>query len=65
MYTAQDGKECLDLVLGPDARTYDLISLDNDMPVMTGEDAVKAMREAGRHDVFVVGTCSALAYMSA
>ncbi|KAH7870098.1 uncharacterized protein C8R40DRAFT_666463 [Lentinula edodes] len=55
VYTAQDGKECLDLVLGPDARTYDLISLDNDMPVMTGEDAVKAMREAGRHDVFVVG----------
>ncbi|KAJ4464902.1 hypothetical protein C8J55DRAFT_493715 [Lentinula edodes] len=55
VYTAQDGKECLDLVLGPDARTYDLVSLDNDMPVMTGEDAVKAMREAGRHDVFVVG----------
>ncbi|KAJ3794332.1 hypothetical protein GGU11DRAFT_322793 [Lentinula aff. detonsa] len=55
VYTARDGKECLDLVLGPDARTYDLISLDNDMPVMTGEDAVRGMREAGRHDIFVVG----------
>ncbi|KAJ4471450.1 hypothetical protein J3R30DRAFT_3299322 [Lentinula aciculospora] len=55
VYTARDGKECLDLVLGPDARTYDLISLDNDMPVMTGEDAVKAMRAAGRFDIFVVG----------
>ncbi|KAJ3826101.1 hypothetical protein F5880DRAFT_1476939 [Lentinula raphanica] len=55
VYTAQDGQECLNLVLGPDARTYDLISLDNDMPVMTGEEAVKAMRQAGRHDIFVVG----------
>ncbi|KAJ3995246.1 hypothetical protein F5050DRAFT_1573979 [Lentinula boryana] len=55
VYTARDGKECLDLVLGPDARTYDLISLDNDMPVMTGEDAVRVMREAGRYDIFVVG----------
>ncbi|KAJ3980733.1 hypothetical protein F5890DRAFT_1557434 [Lentinula detonsa] len=55
VYTARDGKECLDLVLGPDARAYDLISLDNDMPVMTGEDAVRGMREAGRHDIFVVG----------
>lgn len=71
VYTARDGKECLDLVLGSDAKSYDLISLDNDMvwnylciyhkmlnifqPVMTGEEAVKAMREAGRSD-FVVGT---------
>lgn len=55
MYTAQDGRECLDLVLGPNARTYDLISLDNDMPVMTGEEAVKALRESGRPDIFVVG----------
>ncbi|KAJ8094330.1 hypothetical protein PM082_006870 [Marasmius tenuissimus] len=54
VHTAQDGKECVDLLLSPDAPDYDLVTLDNYMPVMTGEEAVKEIRNAGK-DVFVVG----------
>ena len=65
--TASDGQQALDLLLGntaPDAtisnepRFFDLISLDNAMPVLTGQDAVKRLRELGRTD-FVVGYVSA------
>ncbi|KAJ7854135.1 hypothetical protein B0H13DRAFT_2358617 [Mycena leptocephala] len=54
VHTAKDGKECVDMVLGADPHTYDLICLDNFMPVMTGEDAVKEIRANDRDD-FVVG----------
>lgn len=52
--TASDGRECLDLVLAPNARRYDLICLDNFMPEMTGEEAVRELRAQDRDD-FVVG----------
>ncbi|KAJ7023156.1 hypothetical protein C8F04DRAFT_1135181 [Mycena alexandri] len=42
------------MVLGAVPHTYDLICLDNFMPVMTGEDAVKEIRAHARDD-FVVG----------
>ncbi|KAJ7476231.1 hypothetical protein FB451DRAFT_1033745 [Mycena latifolia] len=54
VHTAKDGRECVDMVLGADPHTYDLICLDNFMPVMTGEEAVKELRSHDRTD-FVVG----------
>ncbi|KAF8166128.1 CheY-like superfamily, partial [Mycena galopus ATCC 62051] len=54
VHTAKDGKECVDMVLGAEPHTYDLICLDNFMPVMTGEDAVKEIRANDRDD-FIVG----------
>ncbi|KAJ7471487.1 hypothetical protein B0H11DRAFT_1867672 [Mycena galericulata] len=54
VHTAKDGRECVDMVLGKDPFTYDLICLDNFMPVMTGEEAVKEIRANNRAD-FVVG----------
>ncbi|KAJ7578032.1 hypothetical protein C8J56DRAFT_970206 [Mycena floridula] len=52
--TAKDGKECVDMVMGSEPFTYDLICLDNFMPVMTGEEAVKELRSNRRQD-FIVG----------
>ncbi|KAJ7364444.1 hypothetical protein DFH08DRAFT_1016826, partial [Mycena albidolilacea] len=54
VHTAKDGKECVDMVLAAEPYTYDLICLDNFMPVMTGEDAVKEIRANDRDD-FIVG----------
>ncbi|KAJ7738359.1 hypothetical protein B0H16DRAFT_96667 [Mycena metata] len=54
VHTAKDGQECVNMVLGAVPHTYDLICLDNFMPVMTGEDAVKEIRAHARDD-FVVG----------
>ncbi|KAJ7725283.1 hypothetical protein DFH07DRAFT_758711 [Mycena maculata] len=54
VHTAKDGRECIDLVLGKDPFTYDLICLDNFMPIMTGEEAVKELRANERYD-FVAG----------
>lgn len=51
--TAEDGQKFLDLVTSPTARKYDLISLDNFMPVMTGEQAVREFRALGRTDLVV------------
>ncbi|KAJ7738372.1 hypothetical protein B0H16DRAFT_1891390 [Mycena metata] len=51
---AKDGRECLDLVLSKPPHAYDMICLDNFMPVTTGEEAVRELREHGRDD-FVVG----------
>ncbi|KAJ7649885.1 hypothetical protein FB45DRAFT_730336 [Roridomyces roridus] len=53
-HTAKDGRECVDMVLAGEPYTYDLICLDNFMPVMTGEEAVKELR-ANERDEFVVG----------
>jgi CheY-like chemotaxis protein len=59
--TASDGQQALDMVLGGDPdRPYDFISLDNYMPVMTGEEAVKELRERGRKDLVVGCTGTAL-----
>ncbi|KAK7029538.1 hypothetical protein VNI00_014415 [Paramarasmius palmivorus] len=61
VHTASDGKEALDRVLSEDAPEYDIISMDNDMPHMTGEDAVREIRRAGKDDLFIIGvTGSAL-----
>ncbi|THU98020.1 hypothetical protein K435DRAFT_828505 [Dendrothele bispora CBS 962.96] len=51
---AKDGQECLDMILSPNAKYYDLVSMDNHMPVKTGEDAVKEIRLSGS-DLFIVG----------
>ncbi|KAK7472046.1 hypothetical protein VKT23_000157 [Stygiomarasmius scandens] len=51
---AKDGQESLDLLLGPNAKTYDLVSMDNHMPVKTGEEAVREIRQAG-NEIFIVG----------
>jgi len=53
---AKDGQECLDMLLGPTAKTYDLVSMDNHMPVKTGEEAVREIRQAG-NEIFIVGKC--------
>ncbi|KAG7091392.1 hypothetical protein E1B28_010430 [Marasmius oreades] len=55
VHTAKDGMECLEILLSPEAPNYDFVSLDNFMPGMTGEEAVKEIRNAGRDDIFVVG----------
>ncbi|KDQ09358.1 hypothetical protein BOTBODRAFT_529473 [Botryobasidium botryosum FD-172 SS1] len=39
---------------------FDLISLDNAMPVMTGQEAVRKLRSAGRNDFVVGATGNAL-----
>ncbi|KAJ7707367.1 hypothetical protein B0H17DRAFT_918003 [Mycena rosella] len=54
VHTAKDGRECVDMVLRAEPHKYDLICLDNFMPVMTGEEAVKELRANDRTD-FVVG----------
>ncbi|KAJ8095906.1 hypothetical protein PM082_015127 [Marasmius tenuissimus] len=53
------GRSVWILLLSPDAPDYDLVTLDNYMPVMTGEEAVKEIRNAGK-DVFVVGCTGCL-----
>lgn len=61
--TANDGRQCLDILLDPGVQTYDLISLDNYMPVMTGEEAVRELRALGRKDL-VVGTVPTILLLS-
>ncbi|EIM79723.1 uncharacterized protein STEHIDRAFT_126395 [Stereum hirsutum FP-91666 SS1] len=58
--TADDGQQFLDIILAEGARKYDLVSLDNYMPVMTGEDAVRELRARGRMDLVVGCTGNAL-----
>lgn len=57
--TACNGQECVDILLGvpPDQppRSFDLICLDNSMPVLNGEEAVRMLRSEGRTDLYVVG----------
>ncbi|KAJ7196860.1 hypothetical protein GGX14DRAFT_375677 [Mycena pura] len=54
VHTAEDGRQCVDMVLKATPHTYDLICLDNFMPVMTGEEAAKELRANDRND-FIVG----------
>ncbi|VDB95608.1 unnamed protein product [Peniophora sp. CBMAI 1063] len=58
--TAEDGQQCLDAMLGPESPKYDLVSLDNYMPVMTGEETVRRLRSLGRDDLVVGCTGNAL-----
>ncbi|EJU04543.1 hypothetical protein DACRYDRAFT_113942 [Dacryopinax primogenitus] len=63
--TAEDGQEALDVLLGsPEAnrppQRFDMISLDNSMPVLSGEEAVRRLRAAGRTDLVVGCTGNAL-----
>ncbi|KAF7308304.1 Histidine kinase domain-containing protein [Mycena chlorophos] len=60
VHTAKDGQECVDLVLGAPPYTYDLVCLDNFMPVLTGEEAVKEIRMNDRDDYVVGCTGNAL-----
>lgn len=62
---AADGQQCVDMVVGPTPsgeppKRYDFISLDNHMPVMTGEQAVSQLRLLGRQDYVVGCTGNAL-----
>ncbi|KAG9023299.1 hypothetical protein FRB95_013270 [Tulasnella sp. JGI-2019a] len=63
--TAENGQLALELLLGDDTpdhppRFFDMISLDNAMPVMTGQNAVRRLRSAGRKDFVVGATGNAL-----
>lgn len=55
----------LDIVLGNEEqgrapKHFDIVTLDNAMPVMTGEQAIKHFRKAGRSDLVVGATGNAL-----
>ncbi|KDQ57180.1 hypothetical protein JAAARDRAFT_207498 [Jaapia argillacea MUCL 33604] len=63
--TANDGQECLDILLNPPngsdtPPSYDFITLDNHMPIVTGEEVVRHMRVLGRIDFVVSCTGNAL-----
>lgn len=60
---AENGQVCLDILLGSEGRLpkyFDIVTLDNAMPVMTGEQAIKVLRAAGRTDLVVGATGNAL-----
>ena len=54
---ANHGKEAVDKAIKAteDGRPFDVILMDNEMPVMTGADAVKKIRELGCADPFIIG----------
>ena len=69
--TANDGQHALDILLGgPDAddpsappkppQFFDMVSLDNAMPILTGLQAVERLRSLGRDDFIVGATGNAL-----
>lgn len=43
-----------------DGPRYEIIFLDNQMPVLSGQDTVARLRAAGRHDLLVVGVTGKL-----
>jgi signal transduction histidine kinase/CheY-like chemotaxis protein len=53
---AEDGNQALDMVIEKLKRNeqYDCVLLDYEMPVMTGPEAARAIRQAGS-DVYIVG----------
>lgn len=62
---AENGQMFLDIVLGNEEqgrapKHFDIVTLDNAMPVMTGEQAIKHFRKAGRSDLVVGATGNAL-----
>lgn len=61
----ENGQLFLDILLGNPAegkppRYFDIVTLDNAMPVMTGEQAIRHLRQAGRSDLIVGATGNAL-----
>jgi len=63
--TADDGQEALDALLGVEdegkpPQLFDMISLDNAMPVLSGEETVRKLRAIGRGDLVVGCTGNAL-----
>ena len=56
---AEDGQAAIDLLLDP-PRAFDLITMDNDMPRLSGEDAVRRLRAVGRADFCCGITANAL-----
>lgn len=53
--TVDNGKKAVDLILENAADSpFDIVFLDNQMPIMTGVEAVAALRQAG-NDTYVVG----------
>lgn len=60
---AENGALALEILLGKGdkpPRFFDIVTLDNAMPVMTGEEAIRALRKAGRTDLVVGATGNAL-----
>ncbi|KAH8928958.1 hypothetical protein BT69DRAFT_1256863 [Atractiella rhizophila] len=55
---AEDGKQAYDLLMFP--KYFDMVTLDNMMPVMTGEQTIKKLRSMGRTDFVVGATGNAL-----
>uniref|UniRef100_A0ACD5UQS7 Uncharacterized protein n=1 Tax=Avena sativa TaxID=4498 RepID=A0ACD5UQS7_AVESA len=50
---ANNGKEFVDLFL--EGRKFDIVFCDNDMPIMSGPEAVEKIRAMGESDVKIVG----------
>lgn len=72
---AENGQMFLDILLGSEGsqspsdgevttstppQYFDIVTLDNAMPVMTGEQAIRVLRAAGRNDFVVGATGNAL-----
>lgn len=50
---ASDGSECLELVKAHPLHRFDMIFMDNNMPIMTGIEATKLLRELGYKNLIV------------
>jgi len=59
--TAENGQLGLDKLVGPPSHFYDLVCLDNAMPILSGEEVVRRLRSLGRTDLVVGCTGNALA----
>ncbi len=61
---ACNGKECLEKLFAPNAKQYDLILMDCQMPIMSGYEATMAIREhekvSGAHTPIIAFTAHAM-----
>uniref|UniRef100_A0ACD5WRZ6 Uncharacterized protein n=1 Tax=Avena sativa TaxID=4498 RepID=A0ACD5WRZ6_AVESA len=53
---ANNGKEAVDLFL--EGKKFDFVLCDNEMPIMTGPEAVEKIRAMGETDVKIIGISS-------